>query len=131
MRNVEIKLNKSDLKKKLDILPPATPEETRDNLELLRGNERLDRTYIKGLDDYDEVKKKAFEKNSTTYIQQSAGGTSSSSSTTTASKWNVNKEFIGSGETLAIVSRYQLVIGDEFEVENGGELVCDGELLVL
>jgi hypothetical protein len=130
MKNIEVQINKEEFKKKLGIPPVDVPEVVRNKLELLRGEERLDKSAIRGLDDYEEVKKKAFARQPISYSGR-GGGTSSSSSTTTASNWNVNKEFIGSGETLAIVSRYQLVIGDEFEVENGGELVCDGELLVL
>lgn len=62
MKNIEVQINKDEFKKKLGIPPVEVPEVVRNKLELLRGEERLDKSAIRGLDDYDEVKKKAFSK---------------------------------------------------------------------
>lgn len=119
MKNIEIKLNKQELKDKLGILPPATPEETRDNLELLRGAERLDKSAIKGLDDYDQVKKKAFEKKGDTYY----GGSGISS----LPNWNVNKESVAIGETFTIPTGYEFFLATPFTVD--GTLIVNGDFV--
>lgn len=70
MKNIEVTLSKEELKKQLEIPDFETSEDIRNKLELLSGDERLDRSAVKGLDDYEEVKKKAYERTT------SSGGSS-------------------------------------------------------
>ena len=55
-KQIEIKINKEELKKKLDIPTLDTPDEIVNKLETLEGNDRLDISAIKGLDDYESVR---------------------------------------------------------------------------
>lgn len=63
MKKIEVTLSKEELKKKLEIPDFETSESIRNKLELLQEDDRLERSAIKGLDDYEEVKQKAFGKN--------------------------------------------------------------------
>ena len=150
MKNLELVIQKEELKKKLDIFPPDSAEDVRNKLELLEGEERLDKSAIKGLDQIDYwIKKwdKGFWGNGlggtgggggSGTVQSVVGGTNISVDNTdpanpivnwASPNWFPNKESVEIGETLLIPSNYQLVMNEQL-IDNGGDIILDGDLYI-
>jgi len=122
MKNLELILNREDLRQKLGILPSDTAEDIRNKLELLEGEERLDKSAVKGLEEIDywiNKWKKGFWGNG-------LGGTSGGDS---ALKWHPNKVTVETGENLVIPSEYQLIFDEELTI-NGGDVNNNGDLYI-